>query len=399
MAFESKYVRTVSSNNAELWRKLASKLTHLDMELTERCNNDCVHCLINRPQHDAEAQAAELRTDEIKQILKQAAALGCFKVRFTGGEPLLRPDFNEIYLYAKRLGLKVLIFTNATLINDDLIQLWRHYPPGETIEVTVYGMTQTSYEAVSRVRGTFQAAFRGMELLLQNNIPFVVKSAFLPQNRDDVQRFEAWCQSIPWMDKPPRYAMFLDLRSRHDSESRNARITSLRVSPQEGLSLLTRDAESYKQGMRDFCEKFTRPPGDKLFVCGAGHKGGTVDAYGRFQMCMLLRHPDFTYDLRSGSLEDALDHVFPQFLETRAQNSEYLQKCAKCFLKGMCEQCPAKSWSEHGTLDTPVSYLCEVTHAQARYLGLLEDGEFSWQVENWQERLDAFIQETKSNKT
>ncbi len=396
MAFESKYVRTVSSNKAELWRKLRTKLSHLDMELTERCNNDCVHCLINRPEHDAEALAAELTTAEIKDILKQAAALGCFKVRFTGGEPLLRPDFAEIYLYAKRLGLKVLLFTNATLIDNELIQLLKKYPPGEKVEVTVYGMTKESYESVSRAPGSFDAAFRGTDLLLKNNIPFVVKSAFLPQNQQDVETFESWAKTIPWMDKPPRYAMFLDLRSRHDSESRNARIQKLRVSPQEGLKLLTRDAESYKQGMRDFCEKFTRPPGDKLFACGAGHKSGTVDAYGRFQMCMLLRHPDFAYDLRSGTLEDALDNVFPKFLQTRALNNDYLQKCAKCFLKGVCEQCPAKSWSEHGTLDTPVSYLCEVTHAQARYLGLLEEGEFSWQVENWQERLDRFIRESQS---
>ena len=33
---------------------------------------------------------------------------------------------------------------------------------------------------------------------------------------------------------------------------------------------------------------------------------------------------------------------------------------------GLCEQCPAKSWSEHGTLDTPVEYHCEMAHAQAR---------------------------------
>jgi sulfatase maturation enzyme AslB (radical SAM superfamily) len=57
----------------------------------------------------------------------------------------------------------------------------------------------------------------------------------------------------------------------------------------------------------------------------------------------------------------------------RARNPEYLRRCARCFLKGFCEQCPAKSWSEHGNLDTPVEYLCEVAHAQARYMGWLAD--------------------------
>ena len=71
----------------------------------------------------------------------------------------------------------------------------------------------------------------------------------------------------------------------------------------------------------------------------------------------------------------------------QATNPLYLERCARCFLHGLCEQCPAKSWMEHGTLDTPVEYLCQVAHAQARYLGLLEEGERAWEVPDWQQRL------------
>ena len=108
------------------------------------------------------------------------------------------------------------------------------------------------------------------------------------------------------------------------------------------------------------------------------------------QPCMLLRHPDVTYDLRNGTLEDALTRFFPQVRGTKATNPDYLARCARCFLKGMCEQCPARSWSEHGTLDTPVEYLCESAHAQARYLGWLGENERAWEVEDWRERLARF---------
>ena len=43
---------------------------------------------------------------------------------------------------------------------------------------------------------------------------------------------------------------------------------------------------------------------------------------------------------------------------------------------------------EHGTLDTPIDYLCEVAHVQARYLGLVEEGEKAWAVEDWRIRID-----------
>jgi radical SAM protein with 4Fe4S-binding SPASM domain len=102
---------------------------------------------------------------------------------------------------------------------------------------------------------------------------------------------------------------------------------------------------------------------------------------------MMLRHPDAVYDLGKGSLKDALTDFFPRLREMKATNPEYLARCARCFLKGLCEQCPAKSWMEHGTFDTPVEYLCRIAHAQALYLGLLKEGEKAWEVVDWRDRV------------
>lgn len=239
--------------------------------------------------------------------------------------------------------------------------------------------------------GSFDAFWRGVSLLLEHKIPFVVKSALLPSSKDEIDEFEKWAKTIPWMDKPPSYSMFFDLRCRRDSERKNRLIMKNRLSAEEGLRVLTRQKGRYIKEMKEFCSKFMRPPGDKLFSCGAGC-GGCVDAYGSFQPCMMLRHPDTVYDLKNGSLEDALTNFFPKIRETRAANPEYLQRCAKCFLKGLCEQCPAKSWMEHGTLDTPSEYLCEVAHAQARFLGLIRKDEKAWEARNWEERIKVFCE-------
>jgi radical SAM protein with 4Fe4S-binding SPASM domain len=362
-----------------------SRLARLDVELTERCDNDCIHCCINLSAGDAEARARELNTAQWQDVLRQAADLGCLSVRMTGGEPLLRPDFAELYLFARRLGMTVLIFTNARRVTPELADLLARVPPREPVEVTVYGMRRESYEAVSRVPGSYAQFRRGVDLLLERHIPFVVKGALLPPNRAEMDEFEAWAATIPWMDGPPGYAMFLDLRNRRDDPEKNRLIASLRIAPEDGVAVLARREQSYRAEMAEFGAKFMGPPGDVLFRCGAGH-GISVDAYGRAQPCMGVRAPELTVDVLSASLAEALER-FSHLTELRAANPEYLRRCAVCFLKGLCEQCPAKSWAEHGTLDTPVEYLCAVAHAQARFLGWLKPGEKGWKTSDWSNRI------------
>ena len=386
------YVIKQDIGKAGLWKTAKPFLGRLDMELTERCNNNCIHCCINLPADDIEARKRELSTEEVKNILKEAVSLGCMSVRFTGGEPLLREDFQDLYIFARKLGLKVLLFTNATLITPELADLFSRIPPLKEIEVSVYGMKKRSYEAVTGIAGSFETAWTGINLLLKKKIPFIVKGALLPSNKDEIDEFETWAATIPWMDTSPSYSMFFDLRCRRDNVFKNDLIRKIRLFPQEGLDILTRRKDRYIKEMKEFCSKFMHPSGDKLFSCGAGC-GGCVDAYGKFQPCMMLKHPDYAYDLKDGSLKDALENFFPKIREIKAVNPDYLKRCAKCFLKGLCEQCPVKSWAEHGTLDTPVEYLCEAAHVQARFLGLLGEDEEAWEIVDCKERIREFAGE------
>lgn len=372
---------------------IASRLGQLDLELTERCNNDCIHCCINRPAGDTETEAREMTTGQVKDILQQAADLGCLQVRFTGGEPLLRPDFEELYTFARRSGLRVLVFTNARLVTPRLADLFARIPPRVEVEVTAYGMRQDSYEAVTRAAGSFEQFWRGLNLLWDRNVPFVVKSALLPPNKPEMDEFEAWAKRIPWMARGPSYAMFFDLRSRRDSAGKNRLIESLRLSPREGVAVLARDEPGYSKEMVKFASKFMGRPGRQLFCCGAG-RDICVDAYGCAHPCLGLRAPELMCAVAGTNgtgLSGALAH-FTALGEVQATNPEYLRRCALCFLKGLCDQCPAKSWSEHGTLDRPVEYLCQVAHAQARHLGWLGKDEHGWEVRDWQRRIEMAAQ-------
>lgn len=387
----SPYAIKVRATDERIWKTRSPMIGRLDIELTERCNNNCIHCCINLAEDDA-AKQREMSTEMVKRVLLETAALGTLTIRFTGGEPLLREDFCELYLFARRLGLKVLIFTNARLITPEIADLLARVPPLKKVEITVYGMTRKSYEAVSRVKGSYDEFRRGVDLLIDRKVRFVVKGAILPPNRGEIGMFEEWAMTLPEKEKPSSYSLLFNLRSRRDMPSKNRVIKRLRLSPEESVAFVSRDREQYLREMREFCPKFMHPSGDNLFSCGAGN-GGCVDAYGILQPCMMLRHPDTVYDLRSGSFNDALTHFFPKLLKMKATNPEYLGRCARCFLKSLCEQCPAKSWMEYGTLDTPVEYYCTVAHAHALDLGLIREGERAWEIEDWKERIMAFEKE------
>ncbi len=238
---DSEYVAKHSFERHVLWAKGQPPLTDLDIELTERCNNACLHCYINLPANDAKAQALELTAAEWQALLRQAANLGVLNLRITGGEPLLRQDFTEIYTFARRLGMKVRLFTNARCITPEVADLFVRIPPLEKIEITVYGMHPEFYDAAACAPGGYAEFHRGVELLLERGVPFIVKGALLPPNRSEKEELEAWAASLPWMEDPLGFTMNFELRSRRDSQTRNRLIQSLRLFPDETVDILEKE--------------------------------------------------------------------------------------------------------------------------------------------------------------
>ncbi len=387
---DSSYIKRQDISSFKLQSDDERPLRFLDIELTERCNNNCVHCNINLPEDDAHAKAREMSTGEIKRILSNAARLGCLLVRFTGGEPLLREDFSELYLFTRRLGIRVIIFTNATLITPGLADLLERVPPLQRIEVSLYGIKPQTYEAVTRKTGSYKAAMAGIRLLREKGIRFVLKWVCLPQNIEDDDSVDGFVSSITGTDERVSRNAVFDLRCRWgDDQGKNRLIKDLRWQPEEVMRFqYHQDGGETDEQLIDFCRKFTGVRGDRLFSCEAGTTGGCMDAYGSFQPCLPLRHPECVYDLHHGSFEEALNDFFPQLRLKKATNPEFLKRCAKCFLRGLCDQCPAKSWMEHGTLDTPVDYLCDIAHVLAERIGLINSGEKGWNVSDWRERLE-----------
>ena len=351
-----------------LWPKLAGQRVPLffDLEITARCNNDCRHCYINLPAGDAEARRKELSLAEIGDLAEQATALGALWCLITGGEPLLRPDFAEIYLALRRKGLLVSVFTNACLVTREHVALFRKSPPRDAIEVTVYGATEETYERVTRRPGSYAAFRRGLDLLLQSGIKVRLKAMALRSNVHELPAIAAFCRE--------RTADFFRfdplLHLRYDGDPRrNAEIRAERLSPGEIVAVEQADDERAR-ALHKSCDELIFPEYDgdvcdHLFHCGAGHGSFVVGYDGIFRLCADLWHPDCIYDLRRGSLARAWQELVPRVRDLRSTSPAFLARCRRCPIINLCLWCPAHAHLETGALDGFSEYFCAVAHARA----------------------------------
>jgi radical SAM protein with 4Fe4S-binding SPASM domain len=353
-----------------LWDKMEREraVFSFDVELTARCMNECHHCYIGLPAGDPEARRKELSLAEIERIAGEAVSLGALWCLITGGEPLLREDFSDIYLALKRKGLLVSVFTTAQILTEDHLRLFLQYPPRD-IEVTVYGVTKATYERVTRRPGSFEAFRRGLDRLLENGVKVGLKAMALRSNVDELPEIARFCREHT--KHLFRFDPLLHLRL-DGNPARNQEIRAERLSAREIVALERADRDRF-QSLQKNRDKVIKPElahtgGDHLFLCGAGKGVFNVSYDGFFRLCSSLRDPMCVYDLRKGSLADAWQNLVPKVRDTRSSRKEFLETCRVCPIINLCLWCPAHAHLETGDLDGAVPYFCEVAHARAAAL-------------------------------
>lgn len=363
--------KIISLPNYPLWEKAKQKRTllRLTLELTKRCNNNCIHCYNNLPMDDLSAKNKELSTNQITDLVDQAVDMGLLWILLTGGEVFLRKDFMDLYVYMKKKGLLVSIFTNATLITREHAKILKKYPPRE-IEISVYGVSPKKYAQVTRTN-YFDKFMDGIENLISESIPFSLKNTVIKANYRHLKEIESFCNT--YADNSSnrfRFDPFLMLRTDRN-QKRNQDITNQRLTANEIIEIEKQhpdrlDALS-KQCMLIEVQESNYSCPEKIFKCGAGLTSASIDSYGFFKLCSLLINDKCTLDLKKNSLENAWINFVPEVLGFSSQKKEYHENCSNCKLRDFCMWCPAIGDIETGEMDETVKYFCSIAHERYDY--------------------------------
>jgi radical SAM protein with 4Fe4S-binding SPASM domain len=363
------YVSTLPLPDLPLWDKTRAgrRPMTVELELTARCNLDCRHCYVNLPAGDEHAAGVELSASEIERLAGEAASMGVLWCLITGGEPLLRPDFPEIYLSLRKMGLLLSVFTNASLVTPGIARLFKAHPP-RVIEVTVYGATEETYERVTRRKGSYAAFRRGLGRLLGSGARIRLKAMALRSNLHEMDKIAQFGRSLT-VDYY-RFDSLIHLRYDGDPK-RNEEIRAERLSAEEIVALERADPQKL-QALRDNCDRYIftevpiqSEPEAQLIRCGAGMDSFTVGPEGILRLCSSLNHPECVYDLRRGSLKEAWEAFVPAVRARRSSRKEFLEGCAVCPVVNLCLWCPAHSHLETGELDVPVPEFCRAARGRA----------------------------------
>ncbi|MGA9347299.1 MAG: radical SAM protein [Anaerolineae bacterium] len=321
------------------------------VEITHRCNLNCVHCYCRLPASDLEAKRAELTFSQICQIIDQIADEGCLYFTITGGEPLLRQDFLDIYTYAKKKGLLISIFTNGTLITPHLADYLQEWQPLQ-VEITLYGLTKDTYEKVTRVPGSYERCIESVKLLLDRGINVALKTMAMTLNKHEVLEMKRFAKDLG-----------LDFRWDaliHPKLDGSKDPYEVRLSKEEVLALELADEDRVRAVRAYFDKHWDSPLPETIYACGAGLLSFFIDPRGHLVMCTLARVP--SYDLLAGSFHDGWHNFIPQV--RNRPRTMIGDKCRGCKIAVLCFQCPGRSQLEYGphAEETPIDYLCELGH-------------------------------------
>lgn len=329
-----------------------------NIELTFRCVLRCKHCYTACNQYPE----LEMSAPEWCRLIDEAVELGMLELLITGGDPMLRGDvFKKVYSHAKSHGLWVTVFTSGTLINEAWAQFFANDPP-QLIEISLYGATEKVYESVTQVRGSYKRCMQGFDWLEKYKVPYKIKTAVLNDNKHELHA----CMKIALERGQKGFRYDAEL---HPLLNGSNIPMDVRLTPKEIVELDSLEPKKTEALRKQFSRPLRRRDVEELknFHCGAGKSSFFCNPYGKLQVCTIVPMKKLQYDWREGgSLRKAFYEFFPEITNSRPQRA---QRCHPCNLWDVCDTCAGWSSLVHGDLETPVDYVCEITHRRAMAFG------------------------------
>jgi radical SAM protein with 4Fe4S-binding SPASM domain len=327
-----------------------------NFELTARCNFNCPMCYVHQSAESVEAAGGELTAAQWLDIAAAAQKKGMVFALLTGGEPLVRKDFFEIYDGMKKLGLLISINTNGSMLSGEILERFIQDPPAR-FNISLYGGSNETYRdmcglpAYDRVKENIRA-------LRKAGISVSLNLSITPYNCHDLQRIYADAVELDVNVRASNY-MYPPIRINGEQYGCGNRMTAeeaarcgvewdvLRFTEEE-FALRAKNMELLADMDRDGCPM---EEGEGI-RCRAGTSSFWVTWDGRILPCGMMTKPSI--DLLGLGFDAAWEQLRVATAEIRMPAA-----CGSCSHKDICGVCAAVCLTETGRFDGVPEYVCE----------------------------------------
>lgn len=344
-----RYGRSTARGPAHLLHYSEDKKPVVVWNCTQRCNLRCIHCYANSRNQE---YPGELTTDEAMRFMDDLAAYKVPTVLFSGGEPLMRPDLFEIAEHARGVGLRAVLSTNGTLIDDETADRIRD--AGFTYAGISLDGIGAVHDRIRGVKGSFEDTLEGLRRVRDRGVRVGLRFTVHAKNVQELPAiFELMAQeSIPrCCIYHLAYAGRGEKLSRYDltpEETRSALdliFEQARLFHQRGIDLDLLTVDNHTDNAYLYMRLREDDPDRaedvlKLLQWNGGNQSGiaiaAVDPRGNV-------HPDqFSWEHTFGNVRERafgdiwMDRTHPYLAILKDRKSHLKGRCAVCKWQGIC---------------------------------------------------------------
>lgn len=303
----------------------------------------------------------ELTASQWENIAKELWDAGTLNILITGGEPMLREDFCDIYSKIYRMGFIVTIYTNAMLVTDEVINTLRKYPP-HRIGVTLYGATNNTYKTLCGCENGFDRAIAGAKALATLPSVLEFRTTVVQDNYNEIDAIEEIVKQEFNLPVTHSYTVFKGVRGGCMP------VAECRLTPKQMVDItmnrtLNRVRELLPPEYREKVylkladskpECATNDKGYTLLGCSGGMDSFTITWDGKLLGCQMLG--DFYTDVVKLGFSKAWEE-WPYTVRLPQPNPI----CSACPHLHLCQICPGVCMAECGDLQGLPEYICQFT--------------------------------------
>ncbi|MCQ2507654.1 MAG: radical SAM protein [Dorea sp.] len=333
------------------------------IELLPLCNMNCDMCYVRLSRKEMEGLGRMRTASEWLEVGRQMQKAGVLFLLLTGGEPLLHPEFKEIYLGLRSMGMILTLNTNGTLIDEEWADFFAENPP-RRINISLYGSSRETYERLCHYADGYDKTIHAVKLLKERQVDVRLGCSITNENLEDLEgiyklqeELEIFTISDPYMVAATRERekdFAYEVRCHPEKAAENKIYGLKKMIGEEAFP-------SYVKQKVFEVQHILPGEGPGRVTCYAGNCSFAISWLGDMHPCVTMYQPS------ANVFELGVEKAW-EYLKDEVSKILTSERCNQCNLRPVCSTCAGNCLVETGAYDQVSDYICRMAKETYRLL-------------------------------